>query len=69
MIVTNKRIKSPKEIEVSNGILVKVVDQFKLLGINIDNKLNFASYGAQIKKKCKYKTIQHQEIILFMSSS
>jgi hypothetical protein len=48
MIVTNKRIKSPKEIEVSNGILVKVFDQFKLLGINIENKLNFASYAAKI---------------------
>ena len=55
MIVTNKRIKSPKEIEVSNGILVKVVDQFKLLGIKIDNKLNFASYAAQIKKNVNIK--------------
>jgi hypothetical protein len=55
MIVTNKRIKSPKEIEVSNGILDKVVDQFKLLGINIDNKLNFASYAAQIKKNVNIK--------------
>jgi hypothetical protein len=41
MFVTNKRIKAPKEIEITTGISVKVVEQFKLLGVNIDNKLNF----------------------------
>jgi hypothetical protein len=40
MFVSNKRQKLPKEIYVGE-ISVKVVDSFKLLGVTIDNKLNF----------------------------
>jgi len=46
MFVTSKRIKAPpKEIEITAGISVKVLEQFKLLGVTIDNKLNFETYA------------------------
>jgi len=50
MFVTSKRIKAPKEIEITAGISLKVVEQFKLLGVTIDNKLNFETYASMIKK-------------------
>jgi hypothetical protein len=55
MFVTNKRIKAPKEIEISAGISVRVVEQFKLLGVTIDNKLNFETYASMIKKSVNRK--------------
>ena len=50
MIITNKHIKSrlPKEINI-NGTPVKIVESFKLLGITLDNKLNFSNYCADIQ--------------------
>ena len=50
MFVTNKHIKNklPKEIEV-NGVMVQVVESFKLLGVTIDNRLNFTKYSADIR--------------------
>ena len=42
MFVTNKIINPPpKEIDITDGIMVKVVNQFKLLSETINNKLNF----------------------------
>ena len=55
MFVINKRIKAPKEIEIATGISVKVVDQFKLLGVTIDNKLNFEKYASLVKKNVNIK--------------
>ena len=40
MIITGKRIKPPTTIEIG-GYKVNVVDKFKLLGVILDNKLNF----------------------------
>ena len=52
MFVTNKQnIIIPEFIEI-NGNQIKVVSEFKLLGIIIDNKLNF------IKKTCRLYSIQ-----------
>ena len=48
MFITSRRVKLPIEILVS-GLLVKVVDTFKLLGITIDNKLNFEKYSKDLK--------------------
>ncbi len=48
MFATSKRIKAPKEI--TAGISVKVVKQFKLPGVPIDNKLNYETYASMIKK-------------------
>ena len=49
MFITNKRVKLPSEIEV-NGNLVKTVANFKLIGINLDNKLNFSTHCSDLKK-------------------
>ena len=56
MFVTNKRINPAKEIDIDDGITVKVVDQFKLLGVTIDNKLNCETYAILLKK-----TINNQQ--------
>ena len=50
MFITNKRIKQnlPKVIDI-DGNQVKVVDTFKLLGITIDNKLNFNKYSCDLR--------------------
>jgi hypothetical protein len=55
MFVTNKRINPPKEIDIGDGIGVKVVDQFKLLGVTIDNKLNFETFASLLKKQSTKK--------------
>ena len=47
MFCTNKRIKLPKEIIV-DGVKVQVVESFKLLGVTIDNKLNFLQHASNI---------------------
>ena len=44
-----------KEIEITAGISVKVVEQFKLLGVTIDNKLRFEMYASMIKKSVNRK--------------
>jgi hypothetical protein len=52
MFVTSKKIKVPKKIEITAGISVKVVEQFKL---SIYNKLNFETYASMIKKSVNRK--------------
>jgi hypothetical protein len=46
MFITNKRINLPKFIEF-DFVKFEVVTKFKLLGILIDNKLNFNAYIGQ----------------------
>ena len=50
MFVTSKHIKSklPKEIEV-DGYHVQIFEEFKLLGVTIDNNLNFLKYTSDIR--------------------
>jgi hypothetical protein len=43
MIVTNKRLVTPKFIEFES-IKIELVTQFKLLGVILDNKLNFIQH-------------------------
>jgi hypothetical protein len=54
MIITNKRVSMPKLIDF-NDISIEVVDHFKLLGVTIDNKLQFNKFVSlqcsQINKK------------------
>ena len=54
MVVTNKQIKIPKELTINNN-KVKVVENFKLLGVVLDKKLTFSKHTAaicmQINKK------------------
>ena len=55
MFITNKRVKLPSEIEVDCN-LVKTVDNFKLIGINLDNKLNFSTHCSNLKRIINRKT-------------
>ena len=49
MFKTNKRVKLQNEI-FNDGINVKVVDAFKLLGLIIYNKLNFSEFKLFIEQ-------------------
>ena len=50
MFISNRRINQnlPKSIDIE-GNQVQVVDTFKLLGITIDNKLNFDKYSCDLR--------------------
>jgi len=56
MFITNKRLKLPKVVGTrivdgkAEDIKVDVVDSFKLLGVTIDNKLNFLEHCANVKR-------------------
>jgi hypothetical protein len=54
MIITNKRVSMPKLFDFED-ISIEVVDNFKLLGVTIDNKLQFNKFVSlqcsQINKK------------------
>ncbi len=55
MFVTNKKnIELPNEINVDDNKII-IVDSIKLLGIIIDNKLNFSSYCSHIRKTVNRK--------------
>ena len=45
MFVTNKRIVLPKEITIRN-VSVQEVEDIKLLGITIDNKVNLTKHSS-----------------------
>ena len=51
MFVTDRRVSIPTHIELDmmeNGVSIEVVDSFKLLGVIIDNKLNFNNHIAKL---------------------
>jgi len=48
MFITNKRVEIPQEIIIL-GNKISVVKSFKLLGLTIDNKLNFINYVSQLR--------------------
>jgi hypothetical protein len=52
--VTNKRIKLPSKIDIDQKC-IKVVSTFELLGISIDNKLNFSQYVGEMRKTINMK--------------
>jgi hypothetical protein len=73
MFVTNKRIKLPKEIAVCkdiNGkdIQVSVVNNFKLLGVTIDNKLNFSDHVSNVKKIVNRKLFSIKRLFYLCTS-
>jgi hypothetical protein len=58
MFKANRRVKLPKEIKVSDKIVnnkqsiikVEVVETFKLLGVILNNKINFIEHCSTLKK-------------------
>jgi len=57
MFVTNKRIKSPQVIQ-TNGSEITVVSSIKILGLIIDNKLNFLEYASKLRLTKKLFSIK-----------
>ena len=49
MIITRKRIVLPRFIKFNN-VEIDVVSSFELLGVTIDNKLNFNIHVTELKK-------------------
>ena len=48
MFITNKRVKLPETINI-NDSEIQVVSSFKILGIIVDNKLNFLEYASKLR--------------------
>jgi hypothetical protein len=68
MFVTNKRnIILPNEILIDNN-QVEVVDSFKLLGITIDNKLNFLEYVGELKKNINKRLFSIKRLFYLSNS-
>ncbi len=69
MFVTNKRTKNklPKQI-VINGVQVEVVESFKLLGVTIDNKLNFTKYTSDLRKIINRKLFSIKRLFYLSTS-
>ena len=58
MIITHKKIDIPKTIDIevlNKSLSIQVVQQFKLLGVTIDDKLTFSQHVANICKKINMK--------------
>jgi hypothetical protein len=76
MFVTNKRVKLPKEITVGTKLVndkiedikVSVVDSFKLLGVTIDNKLNFVEHCSNLKNIVNKKLYSIKRLFFLYTS-
>ncbi len=67
MFVTNKRVMFPKEIIIKN-VTIQVVDDFKLLGITLDNKLNFIKHSSLLKKIINRKLFSIKRLFFLATS-
>ena len=64
MFITNKRsIQTPEFIMINNQ-QVKVVNDFKLLGIIIDNKLSFAKNTCKVRKSINIRLYAIQKLLI-----
>ena len=76
MFITNKRVKLPKEITVGSKLVndknedikVSVVNSFKLLGVTIDNKLNFTEHCSNLKKIVNKKLYSIKRLFFLCTS-
>ena len=69
MFVTNKRLgkKTPTVIPIDNS-QVKVVENFKLLGVTIDNKLNFEKYSRDLRLSVNKKLYSIKRLFFLCTS-
>jgi hypothetical protein len=69
MFVTNKRVgkQIPNEISIEN-CQVKVVDNFKFLGVTIDNKLNFDKYSRDLRLSVNKKLYSIKRLFYLCTS-
>ena len=76
MFITNRRVKLPKEIIVFDKIVnnkkliikVEVVETFKLLGVTLDNKLNFLEHCSNLKKVINRKLFSIKRLFYLATS-
>ena len=61
MFVTNRRMSLPSSVEL-NGVCVSVVSEFKLLGVTIDNKLNFDKHISIVCRQINSKLFSIKRI-------
>ena len=71
MFVTNRRVKLPNEKTVCkdiNGkdIQVNFVNNFKLQGVTIDNKLNFSEHVSNVKKIVNRKLFSIKRLFIYV---
>ena len=67
MFVSNKRINYPKTLKIES-IDVKVVESFKLLGVELDNKLNFSKYISNLSKQINIKLFSMKRLFYLATS-
>jgi len=67
MLITNKRTVLPKHLMV-NKYKVEVVSSFRLLGVIIDNKLNFIEYARYIKTIVNRKLFSIKKLFYLATS-
>jgi hypothetical protein len=67
MVITNKRIKFP-ETFTFNDITIKCVNEFKLLGVTIDNKLGFNAHFSIISHTVNSKLFSIKRIFYLATS-
>ena len=63
MFITNKHVILPTVIEF-NGKKIEVVKSFKLLGVTIDNKLNFSKYVGELRKNVNKRLFSIRRLLL-----
>ena len=75
MFVTNRRVKLPSEISVKQlinnktvEVSVKVVNSFRLLGVTLDNKLNFSEHCSNLKKVINRKLFSIKRLFYLATS-
>ncbi len=67
MVITNKRIKVP-ETFTFNDITIKCVNELKLLGVTIDNKLGFNAHFSIISHTVNSKLFSIKRIFYLATS-
>lgn len=67
MFITNKGVSLPLEITF-DGMVVNVVDSFRILGICVDNKLNFMKYCCQIRQAINKKLFSIKRLFFLPSA-
>ena len=67
MVITNKRLKIPESFKFGN-LEINCVSEFKLLGVTIDNKLNFNSHITNISHCINSKLFSIKRIFYLSTS-
>ncbi len=67
MVITNKRIKIPDSY-LFGTVKVECVNEFKLLGVTLDNNLNFSSHVANVSRSINFKLFSIKRLFYLSKS-